>query len=80
MQPPADLREGWYWVRWADGQTSILALRYSTVFRCWMCDTLGKKLDLVISDITALEPVAPPSWSPGPVHAATEPEPSGGAR
>lgn len=67
MQLPADLSEGWWWVRWANApDATVIKLRYSTIFECWMIvDSPGQRLDRMLASMTALEPVAPPSWTTG---------------
>lgn len=64
MQPPADLSEGWWWVRWKVGRTSI-----ERVYRDrgrWMVGLLVEtELEREAFIITAMERVAPPSWEAG---------------
>jgi hypothetical protein len=62
MQLPADLREGWYWVRWAGGETQ--AVEVEQWHGWWQAYVPGNDypLRLMPEHITALEPVAPPSW------------------
>jgi hypothetical protein len=72
MQMPADLREGWYWLTYFGvGQTAADAVtEVARVYRASSgaarvlmvgCDQ-EQKLGNMADRITALEPVAPPSW------------------
>lgn len=65
MQLPADLSEGWWWVRWTDGRTSVERIFYSRILRRWMMAAPDKPLDEAAGWMSAMERVAPPSWEAG---------------
>lgn len=76
MNLPADLREGWYWVRWerdsqweGDLGIEVVYLRRNRVNGEWRVERIGEEksraLEMMLRHWTALEPVAPPSWERG---------------
>lgn len=64
---PADICEGWWWVRWADGDDEVVkVVKIDTADR-WQYWAPGydRAIELGGWSITALERVALPSWERG---------------
>lgn len=62
MDLPADLSEGWWWIRWADGMTTAERIVH---FKAWLLASSGHPLDTAAHSITAMERVAGPRWERG---------------
>jgi hypothetical protein len=65
MDLPSDLSEGWWWVRWTDGDEEPCAVEAH--HGEWIAWAPGNDYPLRITPetVTALERVAPPSWERG---------------
>lgn len=70
MDLPADLREGWWWVRWegSPDDPDLIYLERAPAGKhrvCHIGSDVGPLFEDHIGDVLALEPVAPPSWERG---------------
>ena len=65
MLPPADLREGWYWVQAGSHSEMVRIYRYDGRWAVYREHAQRCALSDLLHIWTALEPVAPPSWERG---------------
>lgn len=65
MTLPPDLSEGWYWVRWKTGKSSIERIRADARGVWHIGGLVDGPLNRELYLMTAVERVAPPSWARG---------------